>query len=180
MINRNHDPCTLANLDAVRPVDVGTAGEDGGFTLVELLVVVAILGIVITIAIPAYSQIKVSAQNARCIEEMRGIENDINAYTIEHGGELPPNLGAIGRGGMRDPWGNPYRYYNIVANGTAGAYVDITGTEGNSDFDLYSIGPNSDTTKTLADMPLDPLSADDVVRLDEGGFLGVASAFGLP
>src|SRR6202163_3653060 len=60
-----------------------SALDKRGFTIVELIVVMAILGILAFMAIPAYSQIKDKAREVRAMEEIRGLEKSINAFTID-------------------------------------------------------------------------------------------------
>src|SRR5512139_746437 len=83
-----------------------------GFTLVELIVVAALVAILAAIALPTYSWIVDRAKNASCIADLRTLQKDINAYIIEKN-ELPDDLDKIGRGDLRDPWGRPFRYFKI-------------------------------------------------------------------
>lgn len=56
-----------------------------GFTLVELVVVIAILGILAGIAIPRFMDATAAARGAKLLADLRTIESAGNAYYAEHG-----------------------------------------------------------------------------------------------
>jgi prepilin-type N-terminal cleavage/methylation domain-containing protein len=70
--------------------------RDGGFTLVELLVVVAIVGILAAVAIPAFSAYKADAYNAHSLAGLNSLAKAEEAYFASHGrytaqmNDLPP------------------------------------------------------------------------------------------
>lgn len=72
-----------------RPASGGSIGGRGGFTLVELLVVVAILGILIGLLIPAVSAARKSARMSHCTNNMKQIGLALLLFADSHGGELP-------------------------------------------------------------------------------------------
>src|SRR5690242_10034535 len=88
---------------AVAVPEQGLAALDNrGFTLVEILVVCAILGVLVTLAIPSYTAMINAAKVSRCAEEIRSIEKDISAFQADRG-TLPPDLNAVGQGALLDP-----------------------------------------------------------------------------
>lgn len=143
--------------------------NDRGFTMVEVLMVMGIIGALATLSINAFYVVKERARTSVTMSEIRVIEKDITAYAAEKG-SYPPDLVAIGRDTLRDPWGNPYVYSTTLARTFA---TDLI----NTDFDLYSNGP--DGISPSPDLLTDAASLDDIVRGNDGNFDGKASAYGL-
>lgn len=54
-----------------------------GFTLVEIMIVVAIIGVLAAIAIPSFQRSRVKAQNTAFINDLRIIEAAINTCILE-------------------------------------------------------------------------------------------------
>jgi general secretion pathway protein G len=69
--------------------------RDGGFTLVEILIVVVILGIIAAITIPQMSNASMAARENMLRDDLRYLRNQITLYRAQHHDAAP---GAIGSG----------------------------------------------------------------------------------
>jgi general secretion pathway protein G len=114
-----------------------------GFTLVEVLVVTAIIAILAAVLIPRLLGYTDRAREARAISDIRTIKTIIEAYTADEGSGIYPSgmsldfatglykkgpdyIGTILQkhgikwydimtpGGITDPWGKPYFYARYV------------------------------------------------------------------
>jgi general secretion pathway protein G len=143
-----------------------------GFTIVELMLIVALIGILAAVALPFYRGYKERIRIAQAVDEIHVMSavasnfwNDNHAY--------PSSLADIGQAGKLDPWGNPYVYYNIDANGKGQARKDHALNPLNTDFDLYSNGADGVSKSQITQKD----SLDDVIRASNGAYVGLASGF---
>jgi len=144
-----------------------------GFTLVELVIVLAIAAIIVAITVPALQQYIERSRRVQAILDLKEMSTkirDIDKTT----GALPNSLADAGFAGRADPWGRAYEYFNLrTAVGNGQARKDKKLAPLNSDFDLYSIGPDGLTRASLGHA----WSRDDIVRARDGGFIGTAEEF---
>lgn len=144
-----------------------------GLTVIELLVVVAILGILISIAIPNYTSALYKSEVSDAISDINFLEKEIMIYRLDWG-KHPDSLADIGRENFLDPWGNPYRYLSFDnLKGKGKMRKDRYLVPLNSDYDLYSVGKDGKTATPLTAK----ISHDDVVRANDGGFIGLGKDY---
>lgn len=149
-----------------RPLATGSAG----FTLFELAIVVGMIGTMLAFAVPATADYVQGGRIARAMGEIRLIQIELSSIDT-----LPDDLGVIGRATMIDPWGNAYVYQKFVfpPGIAAQARKDRFLVPINSQYDLYSMGKDGDTRLPLTV----PKSRDDVIRANDGSFIGLAASY---
>ncbi len=146
-----------------RTVRVGRSSE-AGMTLIELLAALAIVSSLASMAIPKYRQFVQTARTARALGDIQAIET-----TLDSRDSLPDDLASTGQN-LSDPWGQPYIYVKFP-NGAP--RLDRFGVVTNTTYDLYSVGPDGASSASLNA----GVSVDDVVRANDGGFIGLASKY---
>src|SRR5262245_9006746 len=145
-----------------------------GFTVVEILVVVAIIGILAGIGFPKYQDYKERVRVNQAITDIRAMNALLRNYMVNNI-EPPDSLTVIGWGGKLDPWGRPYEYLKLVGiKGVAGkARKNKNLVPLNTDFDLYSVGRDGQSAGPLTAKA----SRDDVLLANDGRFVGLASDY---
>ena len=145
-----------------------------GFTLIEIMIAIAIVGTLAAIAIPNYISYKNRALITEAMEEMRRIETAITVYMAEND-EFPDSLNDVRLGNLKDPWGNPYEYLRIKGGnkGLGELRKNRSLVPVNSDYDLYSKGKDGKSQTPFTAKS----SQDDIVRANDGGYLGLVSDY---
>ena len=146
-----------------------------GLTLLELLMVLAIIGVLSSIVYPKYQDYRERIRVTTAISDIRAMNAMLRQYILDNS-QPPASLATVGQGSKLDPWGRPYEYLNI-----GGASKSVVGKARknknlvpiNSDFDLYSKGKDGMSAGPLTAGP----SQDDVVLANDGKFVGLAKDY---
>jgi len=111
------------------PESIGRSRRQSGFTLIEIMVVVVIIGLLAAIVAPNIIGRIDQAATARARQDIRAIESSLNLYRLDNfkypstdeglqalvtkpGGTSAPNWKSGGYLARlpKDPWDNPYHY----------------------------------------------------------------------
>lgn len=92
-----------------------THRPDGGFTLVELMIVVVIIGLLAAMAIPAFQKVRQSSQDKAVLNNARQLSAAADQYFLENGTSTVSISGLVGTS-------NYVKAIQLVANET---YPDV-------------------------------------------------------
>jgi general secretion pathway protein G len=144
-----------------------------GFTLVEMLVALAVVGVLVSLAVPAYRNYRDRADTARAVMDIGNISAQVIKFQLDNRA-LPESLAEIGLDRLLDPWERPYQYVNHDAPHSRGRWRrDKNIVPINSDFDVFSMGKDGASRPPLTAA----VSRDDIVRANDGAFIGLASDY---
>jgi len=147
---------------------------DQGFTLIEMVITVAMLATLAAIAIPIYQSYLDRARNTAATSDILVLQLKIQVY-VEEEGKPPDSLSDLKWENL-DPWGHPYQYLDFADAGPGWkgmARKDRFLVPLNSTYDLYSKGKDGQSKPPLTAK----MSQDDIIRANDGAFVGLASMF---
>ncbi len=103
------------------------ARDGGGFTLVELMVVVGIIAILVAILLPSFSRVIKQAKTVMCLSNIRGIGRAMHSYATANNRYVIRDVDW--QGGLRRSW--VIRYAKYLASDIPLSYdpVDSTGED---------------------------------------------------
>jgi len=127
--------------------------KSGGFTLVEILIVVVILGILAAIVIPQFSNAAASARAVTLKDDLRFMREQNGTYKILHGDVAPGYDNS-------DPNGNASEA-TYVAQMTL--YTDAAGNTSANQSAVFKYGPY------LAKVPNNPINNKNTILIVQNG-----------
>ena len=158
----------------------GVFAHRKAFTLVEVLLIVAIIGTLLALVIPSYTNLLEKSRTNQAITDIVKISQKLDEFLADHG-TLPETLNELIQHtkplNLIDPWGNPYEYLVILGQDKS----DIQGkwrkdrfmVPINTDYDLYSMGEDEESQAPLTAQA----SWDDIIRANDGAYIGFAHEY---
>ena len=146
-----------------------------GLSLLELLIAVAVLGIIVSFAYPSYSAYKDKVDNGVAISQLQVLIDKIEIFNAVNN-RFPNSLDELSLPGEQktDPWGNNYVYLNhstVKNNGKVRKDKNLKPINGA--YDLYSKGKDGDSTSPINAKK----SQDDIIVANDGSYIGLASDY---
>jgi type IV pilus assembly protein PilA len=127
--------------------------DDRGFTMIELLVVVVIIGVLVAIAVPVYLNYRKGAANKSAASDVRGAITAIEQFYTDNGNQYPADVLTTTEGqaltltGISGPDqtinvspGNILRYDNRTAAGVTAYRICARNTDGAQTYVYNSTG----------------------------------------
>ena len=112
-------------------IEIGRRGLGGadGFTLLELMIVVSIIGILATLAVPSYQSSLVKAKEAALRQDLSTLRDVLDQHKADQG-KYPSSLSAlVGTGYLRgipkDPFTGATTTWQEISDPVEGGVVDI-------------------------------------------------------
>lgn len=119
-----------------------------GFTLVEIMVVVVIIGLLAAVAIPAFNRVQQKSRLSAFLNDLRKIEDAVNLYAQERG-SFPPDYD----GGIVVPELSPYLTKpNFTISTPLGGFWDWDNHPG---YVRISVAPITAANAQLVDTAID-------------------------
>jgi len=140
-----------------------------GIALMELVCAIGVVAVVASVSVSGVSAYENRSRAARAIGDIGTISVQLYRWQ-SNSRKFPETLAEAGLSAYVDPWGHPYRYVNVETAKSSDVRRDRHSRPLNSDFDLYSMGPDGDTGARLDEDE----TRDDIVRANNGQFIGAA------
>ncbi len=163
-------------ISPMQPVHMPVVQRPNGFSLVEMLIVIALIMTVSALVVPMLAESLAQSKETSAVNDLEWIAGMLLAFEVEYG-HLPDSLEELfhPQAVPTDPWGNEYQYLKIRGGSAPPGQrrKDRFLVPISSDFDLYSMGPDGQSAAPLTS----ELSRDDIIRANDGAYYGPADEF---
>lgn len=87
------------------------------FTLLELVLVIAIITILVSLLLPAFAKARLKADRVKCVNNLKEIGMGFHLFANDHQGHLPMEI-SIRDGGTLEyvPGGNAFKHFQALSN----------------------------------------------------------------
>jgi general secretion pathway protein G len=150
----------------------GLRSRQRGLTLLELALVVTLIGLVSMFGYSTYQRQVQRVRENQAITDINMMSIQLQRWSTATF-KFPDSLAEAGLAGTLDPWGRPYVYLNIATASLGDVRKDKNLVPLNTDFDLYSVGPDGDTKVPLTAA----VARDDIIRANNGSYVGRAGDY---
>ena len=155
-----------------------------GFTIIEILMGLAILSVLLGIVLPTYQEHRNRVDIAMAKKDIVMISQRLERFhSLNY--HYPEYLSDVGFN-RQDPWGNEYQYLNLddvdpksgkIKDGSKGPKPSARKKRNlkplNTDYDLFSMGKDGDYRPNVSAQS----SLDDIIRADDGDYIDYAEDY---
>ncbi len=121
-------------------------GSRSGFTMIEIMLVVIIIGVLAAMVVPNFAGRTQQARTARAVSDIANIATSIDLYELDHG-KYPESLDELvskeppsGTGIDPNAWNGPYLKKGLPKDPWNRQYEYNKDSQHNQEYDLFSLG----------------------------------------
>jgi len=126
---------------------IGCTNVKRGFTLIELLIVIAVISILISIALPRFKGMQDEGNIAKAKGELRTLQTAVESYYIHNSTTYPAALSDVTSATPQIVSSTPTDPFSS----TSAAYQYLRGGTNNKFYVIYSVGLSNGTASIASD-----------------------------
>ena len=120
-----------------------------GFTIIELLIVIAVISILIGIALPRFKGMQEEGNIARAKGELRTLQTAVESYYIHNNNAYPATGSAALQTALAAATPNIINYVPTDPFGGTADYVYVMGGTNSKFYIIYSVGPGGNGSAVI-------------------------------